>query len=66
MNKQFRKECADMPVEKLNVTLEELRRDLFKLRLSAATSHVRSFSSEQRRLKRSVACVLTYIHEKSL
>jgi len=53
-----------MDVQQLELQVEELRRELFKIRLDAATSHVKSFPSEKRRLKRSIAHGLTVLRQK--
>ncbi|HAU30136.1 MAG: hypothetical protein UV79_C0001G0018 [candidate division TM6 bacterium GW2011_GWF2_43_17] len=58
------KELNSLSLEQLALKSEELRRDLFQLRLKEATSPTKSFSSDQRKLKRSVARVLTCMNEK--
>ena len=52
--------------EQLMVKIDELRRDLLELRLKSATSHVKSFPSDQQRLKRTIAQVLTHVRQKQL
>lgn len=56
-------EIKKMTREQLMVKVEELRRDLFQLRLRVATSPVKSFPSDQRKMKRSIARVLTHINK---
>jgi ribosomal protein L29 len=63
MNK-IHKELQHMDVAQLELKLEELRRELFKLGLNAATTHVKSFSSTHRALKRAIACGLTLLQQK--
>lgn len=53
-----------LSLEQLMIKADELRRDLLELRLKSATTHVKSFSSDQRKLKQSVAQVLTHIRQK--
>ena len=50
----------------LELKIEELRRELFKLRLSAATSHVKSFPSQQKELRRAIARTLTHLRQGQL
>jgi ribosomal protein L29 len=61
--KKLHNELKQMSLEQLELKLEELRRELFKLRLNAATSHVKSFSSTKTTLRRAIACALTRIRE---
>lgn len=39
--------------------VEELRRELFQLRLNAATTHNKSFPTQQKALKKAIARALT-------
>ncbi|HBY05569.1 MAG: hypothetical protein UV38_C0001G0237 [candidate division TM6 bacterium GW2011_GWE2_42_60] len=55
-------ELKKMTQEQLAVKAEELRRDLFQLRLRIATSPVKSFSSDQKKMKRTIARVLTHMN----
>jgi ribosomal protein L29 len=64
--KKRHNEFREMTPEQLEFKVEELRRELFKLHLSTATSHVKSFSSSRRVLKRAIACALTMVREKNL
>jgi ribosomal protein L29 len=63
MNK-VHKELSEMSLEQLESRVEEMRRELFKLRLSTATTHIKSFASTQKALKRAIACGLTYMEQK--
>lgn len=58
------KELQGMNLEQLGMKIEELRRELFKLRLSAATSYIKTFPSDQKKLKRGIARILTHIRQK--
>lgn len=53
-----------MDVKKLGVRVDELRRELFKLRLSAATSPSKSFASIKNKLKKDIARTLTMLRQK--
>jgi ribosomal protein L29 len=48
-------------VEKLEIT----RQELFKLRLNAATSHVKSFPSQKREHRKAIARMLTIFNQKT-
>ena len=53
-----------MSIEQLRVAVDEVRRELFQLRLKSTTGHVKSFASDQRMLKSAIARGLTYLHQK--
>lgn len=57
-------ELRGLSIEQLELKAEELRRELFQMRLQATTAPVKSFPSDQLKLKRSVARVLTIIRQK--
>ena len=57
-------ELRALPFDQLQMKLHELRRDLLELRLKSATTHVKTFSSDQKVLRRSIARVLTHIEQK--
>ena len=57
-------ELRVLTLEQLHIKLNELRRDFLELRLKSATTHVKSFPSDKRMLKRSIAQVLTHIRHK--
>lgn len=59
-------ELRKLGLEELERKAEELRRELFQLRLRVATTPVKSFSSDQLKLKRAVARVLTHVRQKKL
>ena len=65
MKKQH-KELKQLNAQELVSKVDSLRRELLTLRLSSATSHVKSFSSQQRALKKAIACGLTYLREKTV
>lgn len=64
MEKATSKELHALTFEQLLVRAEEARRELFQLRLRAASTHVKAFPSEQKRLKREIARALTIGREK--
>ena len=57
-------ELRTLKPEQLMVKLDEVRRDLLELRLKSATTHVKNFSSEQTKLKRTIAQLLTHVRQK--
>lgn len=59
-------ELQDLTFEQLHMKMDECRRDLLELRLKAATTHVKSFSSDQKNLKRAVAQILTFMRQKQM
>ena len=63
---QSNNELKPMTPQQLELKIEELRRELFKLRLNAATAHVKSFPSQQRELRRAIARTLTHLRQNSL
>lgn len=60
MNEITNTELKDLTLEQLALKANELQHELFQLRLRAATTPVRSFSSDQRKLKKSIARVRTH------
>lgn len=64
MSKQIKKESMhDLTAEQLVERVDSLRRDLFSLKLSARTSHVKDVS-QFRKLRKDIACALTVLHQK--
>ncbi len=63
-NKALSQEIKNMGVEQLKVAVDEMRRELFQLRLKSTTGHVKSFASDQKKLKSAIARGLTYLHQK--
>jgi ribosomal protein L29 len=59
-------ELRALSFEQLGMRMDECRRDLLELRLKAATTHVKSFSSDQKKLKRAIAQVLTHMRIKQM
>jgi len=51
-------------VQELQLKADELKRELLKLRLNAATTHVKAFSSVKQQLRKDIARLLTVLHEK--
>jgi len=58
------KELSSMDVQGLEVRIDELRRELFKLRLNEATSPTKSFPSIKNALKKDIARALTMLRQK--
>lgn len=57
------KELQNMNVEQLNDKLDDFRRELFQLKLTSATSHVKDIS-QFNKLKKNIARTLTVINQK--
>ncbi|MBN2267048.1 MAG: 50S ribosomal protein L29 [Candidatus Babeliaceae bacterium] len=57
-------ELRALSVEQLAIKAEELRRELFQMRLQWATAPAKSFPSDKQKLKRSVARVMTEIRQR--
>jgi ribosomal protein L29 len=64
--KTLKDELKQMSRGQLEVKLDELRRELLTLRLQAATSPVKAWPSTKRALRRSIACGLTFLRQKSM
>ncbi len=62
---KFKDELKKMDVKQLQEKLDQLRRDLFSLRLNAQTSHVKNHA-QFTQLRRDIARVLIFIHQKDL
>lgn len=62
--REQKKELQKLNKEELLQKVEGLRRDLFNVRLSASTAHVKD-SSQFKKLRRSVARGLTYAKQKA-
>lgn len=63
MNK-LKIEMKDMAQSQLITKIDQLRRELFNLRLQAATTPV-SDKRQLKKLRKSIACGLTYLGQKS-
>jgi len=63
MKHNVTQELRTMNVEQLHQQIEDLRRALFSLRLSAATSHIKDFS-QFKKLRRNIARGLVVLGEK--
>ena len=63
MKHNVTQELRKMGVEELQQHVEDLRRALFSLRLSAATSHIKDFS-QFKKLRRNIARGLTVLGAK--
>lgn len=62
--KTIKEELKGMKKDALEAKIDEMRRDLLTLRLQAATTPIKTFSSTKRGLKRAIACGLTYLHQQ--
>jgi len=60
---ELNKELEKMSVTELQQKLEGLRRELFNIKLNAATAHVKDYSQFDK-LKKNIARVLTFIRQK--
>jgi ribosomal protein L29 len=65
MSKNNLTELRAMDAKRLGVKAEELRRELFQLRLNAATSPSKSFAAIKNKLKKDIARTLTVLQEKN-
>lgn len=59
-------EFRTLDVQQLEIKIEEMRRELLKLRLSASTTHAKSFASDKNKLKKELSRALTVLREKQL
>jgi ribosomal protein L29 len=66
INKEIRKELKNLEVRELERRSDELRRELFQLRLKSATAHIKDFASDKRKLRKAIACALTLLQQKNL
>ncbi|HBL98458.1 TPA: 50S ribosomal protein L29 [Candidatus Dependentiae bacterium] len=64
MPKTTNAELAKMTLEQIAIKADELRRELFQLRLRMVSSPVKSFPTDQKNLKRAIARVLTHANQK--
>jgi large subunit ribosomal protein L29 len=62
MNKK-KNELKNLSAQELGGKVDELRRELFSLRLQAATSPVKDHT-QYKKLRREIACALTYLRQK--
>ncbi len=62
--KALSQEMKNMSAEQLRSAVDEMRRELFHLRLKSATAHVKTFASDRRKLKGAIARGLTYLNQK--
>jgi len=60
---KVKEELKQLSVDDLKSKLDQLRRDLFALRLNSSTAHIKDYS-EFGKLRRTIARVLTQLHEK--
>jgi len=61
---KLKEELRQATPEQLSETLEELRKQLFTLRVNSSTAHVKDYSQFQK-LRRSIARVMTELHTRT-
>ncbi len=61
---KFKEELKNLPAQQLQEKLEELRRELFSLRLSTQTAHVKNHA-KFKELRKNIARILTSMNEKN-
>ena len=59
-------ELREMSDQDVGVKVDELRRELFKLRISSRTSPDKSYPSKKTELRRSIARALTHLRQRQL
>lgn len=59
----FKKQLEQLDSGDLRTTLDQLRRNLFGLRLNSSTSHVKDYS-QFKKLRKDIARTLTQLHKK--
>jgi large subunit ribosomal protein L29 len=60
---KFKEELRGLSASQLQEKLDDLQRELFGLRLSAKTSHVKNYS-RFKQLKKDIARVLTFVKQQ--
>lgn len=65
MKKNEKEDLKKLNADQLKEKVESYRRELFSLKLTAATAHVKDYS-QFNKLRKNLARVLTYMHQKSL
>ena len=65
MKNNEKEDLKKLNADQLKEKVESYRRELFSLKLTAATAHVKDFS-QFNKLRKNLARVLTYMHQKSL
>jgi len=59
----FKKELEQLDSGDLRVTLDQLRRNLFGLRLNSLTAHIKDYS-QFKKLRKDIARIMTQLHKK--
>lgn len=59
----IKKELEQLGLNDLKVKLDALRRELFSLRINAATSHIKDYS-QFKKLRKEIARARTYVKHK--
>ena len=60
---KFKEELKNLHAQQLQEKLEELRRELFSLRLSTQTAHVKNYA-RFKQLRKDIARVMTFMKQK--
>lgn len=63
-SKQFTNELKSLSAEQLHQKSDQLRRELFMLRLTAAASHVKD-NSQFKKLRRNITRILTLLAQRT-
>ena len=58
-----KKQLEQLDSKDLHATLDQLRRNLFGLRLNALTAHIKDYS-QFKKLRKDIARIKTYLHTK--
>jgi len=58
-----KKQLEQLDSADLHVTLDQLRRNLFGLRLNSLTAHIKDYS-QFKKLRKDIARILTQLHKK--
>lgn len=59
----FKKQLEQLDSNDLHATLDQLRRNLFGLRLNSLTAHIKDYS-QFKKLRKNIARILTQLHKK--
>lgn len=58
----FKKQLEQLDSNDLRATLDQLRRNLFGLRLNSLTAHIKDYS-QFKKLRKNIARILTQLHK---
>jgi large subunit ribosomal protein L29 len=60
---KFKEELKKLSTQQLQEKVDELRRELFSLRLSTQTAHVQNYA-KFKQLRKDIARVMTFVNQK--